>query len=181
MDLHDCQLAPGLAAKSCHSCGGLWIPSESYIPWQRQQGDGDAPPTVALLPLSLHTAFRSSPLDGRAALCPDCHSYLVRGRINLRQGTVYLERCPNCQGIWCDAGEWELLEELDLQAHVDYVFSSDWQAQVRHLEAAERERQALVDRMGPEIAQRLLELTQLLDHHDHADFAVAYLMRRCDR
>ncbi|MBU6229651.1 MAG: hypothetical protein KGQ93_08145 [Cyanobacteria bacterium REEB459] len=179
--LHDCHLAPGLEAKSCHSCGGLWIPAQSYLPWQRQQGNGDDPPTVALLPLTLKTTFQPSPLDSRAALCPDCHSYLVRGRLNLRQGTIYLERCPSCQGIWCDGGEWDLCQELGLQAHLDYVFSTEWQAQIRHLEAAERERQALEDRLGPDITQRLEELSDLLKHHDYADFAVAYLMRRCDR
>lgn len=73
-----------------------------------------------------------------------------------------------------------MLENLQLHTHIEYIFSPEWQAQVRHLETEERQRQALVDKLGAEIAQRVLELGELLQAHPHGDFGVAYLMRRCD-
>jgi len=176
--LQDSQLAPGLPAKTCPSCGGAWIQPEYYVTWQRQQGIEDAPIQVTVLPLSLNTPFQPAALDNRAALCPDCRSYLVRGRLNLKQSSFYVERCPNCKGIWCDAGEWEILQQLKLDAHIEYIFSPEWQSLVRDLEHGEREKQAIVDKLGPEIADRIFELADLLEHHPNGDFGVAYLMRR---
>ncbi|MEO1070177.1 MAG: zf-TFIIB domain-containing protein [Cyanobacteria bacterium J06638_6] len=181
VDLQDSQLDLGLAIKACPSCGGAWIPPENYVTWQQSQVDADAPVQVAVLPLTLDTAFQPAPLDNRAALCPDCRSYLVRGRVNLKAGSFYVERCPSCGGIWCDAGEWEVLQQLELHTHLDYIFAADWQAQVRELEHGERERLATVDKLGPEIAQRIFELADLLEQHPNGDFGVAYLMRRVDQ
>jgi Zn-finger nucleic acid-binding protein len=178
--LQDSQLPAGPSAQACPSCGGAWISPEHYITWQRQRVDPDAPVQVAVLPLTLRPQFQPGTLDNRAALCPECRSYLVRGRINLNQGSFYVERCPNCSGIWCDAGEWEILQQLDLDAHIDYIFSTDWQNQVRELENSERERLATIDKLGPEIAQRIFELAELLEQHPNGDFGVAYLMRRVD-
>ncbi len=181
IDLQDDQLAPGLPVKACSSCGGAWIAPEHYLTWQKQQVDTDAPVEVAVLPLSLSTPFQPAPLDNRAALCPDCRSYLVRGRVTLQNGSFYVERCPSCGGLWCDAGEWEILRQLDLHTHAEYIFSAAWQAQVRDLEHGERERQATIAKLGPEIAQHLFDLANLLEQHPNGDFGVAYLMRRFER
>ncbi|HIK44058.1 MAG TPA: zf-TFIIB domain-containing protein [Leptolyngbyaceae cyanobacterium M65_K2018_010] len=181
IDLQDSQIAPGLTAKACPSCGGAWLSTERYLPWQRQQVDPDAPIQVAILPLALRTDFQPAALDNRAALCPDCRSYLARGRINLPQGSFYVERCPNCKGIWCDAGEWEVLQQLHLHTHLEYIFSPEWQALVRELEHGEREKQAILDKLGADIAHRIFELADLLEDHPNGDFGVAYLMRRFDQ
>lgn len=181
INLEERQIAPGLKAHACPSCGGQWIPATAYLPWQEHQVDRQAPVQVAVLPLSLGRPFPPPPLDNRAALCPECHSYLARGRINLGGGSFYIERCPSCQGTWCDRGEWEVLQDLQLHTHLEYVFSTEWQAQIRQLETEARERQAMLEKLGPELAERVFELTERLEKHPHGDFGVAYLMRRFDR
>jgi Zn-finger nucleic acid-binding protein len=181
IDLQEKELTPGLPANACPSCGGSWIQPEHYVHWQSQQVDTSGAPEVAVLPLTLKTNFQPSALDNRAALCPDCRSYLVRGRVNLSQGSFFVERCPNCKGIWCDAGEWEVLKQLQLDTHIEYLFSPDWQAQVRELEHSERERLATINKLGPEIAERIFELAKLLEEHPNGDFGVAYLMRRFEK
>lgn len=179
--LQDSELAPGLAAKACPSCGGSWIPPEIYDEWQKPQIDPDAPTQVAVLPLSLDVPFQPAGLDNRAALCPDCRSYLVRGRVSLKHTAFYVERCPNCKGIWCDAGEWNILQKLSLDTHIGYLFSAEWQSQVRDQETIAREQQAIVDKLGPDIAERIFALSKLLEDHPNGDFGVAYLMRRFDQ
>lgn len=181
IELTDSQLSAGLLAKSCPSCGGAWIPPEHYTAWQRRHNHPEDPVTVSILPLSVVGATAPPPLDNRAALCPDCRSYLVRGRVSLQNFAFFVERCPNCNGIWIDAGEWDILKALNLHTHIDYIFSTEWQARVRELEQTERERQATLEKMGPEIAQRLFELADLLESHPNGDFGVAYLMRRFDQ
>lgn len=171
-------LADGPKAQCCPTCGGAWIAPEHYADWQAEVTQPGAAPQVTVLPSSLDTDYTPSELDSRAALCPDCRHYLVRGRIDLRHTTFFVERCPNCQGIWCDRGEWEILQQLGLAQHIGWIFSGEWQTKVRILQQAEQERQATTDKLGPEIAQRIFELAELLETHPNGDFGVAYLMRR---
>jgi Zn-finger nucleic acid-binding protein len=133
---------------------------------------------VTVLPSAIAPAFHLPALDNRAALCPDCRHYLVRGRVNLQQTSFFVERCPNCKGYWCDGGEWGVLQQLSLHTHLSHIFADSWQAQVKALEAAQRERQATMDKLGPEIAAKIFELADVLEQHPNGDFGVAYLMRR---
>lgn len=178
IELQAQQLADGLAAQCCGSCGGTWIPGDTYSDWREQRVDLSQPFSLSVLPIALDSGFQPSNLDTRAALCPACRHYLVRGRINLKSSSFFVERCPNCQGIWCDGGEWEILEKLGLDTHIEQIFSGEWQAQVRTLEVVEREKQATADKLGPDLANRLFELAELLENHPNGDFGVAYLMRR---
>jgi Zn-finger nucleic acid-binding protein len=181
INLQTGQLALGLMAQCCPSCQGAWIPAEDYANWRSQRPPAEDPQAVAVLPLSFGLPFQVSALDNRAALCPDCRHYLVRGRITLRHSAFYVERCPNCQGIWCDQGEWPVLEKLGLSTQIENIFSADWQAQVRLLEQSEREKMATVEKLGPEVAQKIFELADLLEAHPNGDFGVAYLMRRFEQ
>ncbi len=172
-------LPGGLVAHCCPDCGGAWIRPEHYLDWQdRLKIDREEPPTVAVLPSHVDLDFSGSPLDNRAALCPDCKHYLVRGRVQLKQKVFFVERCPNCKGYWCDGGEWSALQSLQLDRHLDYIFTDQWQAQVKALDFAMRERAATVEKLGDEIAAKIFELAELLENHPNGDFGVAYLMRR---
>ena len=172
-------LAGGLAAQCCPDCGGAWIRPEHYAEWQAEQGiDPDAEPHVAQVPSQLSTDFAPPSLDNRAALCPDCKHYLVRGRIQLKELMFFVERCPNCQGYWCVRGEWEVLQQLQLDQHLNYIFNDQWQAQVKARDLTIREKAATIEKLGPEIADKIFELATLLENHPNGDFGVAYLMRR---
>lgn len=175
-------LPGGLSAHCCPQCQGAWINGDVYGSWQASQGV-DPDPTEATIPItSAPSTFALQgevpPLDSRAALCPTCRHYLVRGRIRLQDAAFFVERCPNCKGYWCDGGEWDILQRLGLHTHLNYVFQETWQAQVKVLEAFHREQQATVDKLGPEIAHKVFELADLLATHPNGDFGVAYLMRR---
>jgi len=178
-ELEDGVLPGGLSAKCCPDCGGSWIQPEHYREWQQRQGvSRNTEPQVAIVPSQSSAAFEPSALDNRAALCPDCKHYLVRGRVQLKDTIFFVERCPNCKGYWCDCGEWEILQALDLDKHLDYIFSDIWQAQVKELSFAYREKEATIEKLGPDIAAKIFELAELLENHPNGDFGVAYLMRR---
>jgi Zn-finger nucleic acid-binding protein len=179
VELADGTLAGGLRAQCCPECGGAWIPPEHYHHWRVDQGiDATEAVQVKVIPSQLAVPFQSSPLDNRAALCPDCQHYLVRGRVGLKDSPFFVERCPNCKGYWCDRGEWEILQQLQLAGHLDYIFLDQWQAQVKERELALREREATIEKLGPDIAAKIFELATLLEEHPNGDFGVAYLMRR---
>lgn len=178
VDLSDYPLAEKLAAHRCPQCEGTWIPADTYETWQAETADPDVGIGALKLPSTLDLDYKPSSYDARAGLCPECGFYLVRGRINLKLSSFFVERCPGCNGIWCDHGEWEVLEKLGLASYIPLIFTDEWQAHVRVLEAESRERQATADKLGPEIAEKLFELAELLEAHPNGDFGVAYLMRR---
>lgn len=172
------QLARQLAAHHCPDCQGVWVAGAEYETWQQQQ-----PPTENLSTLIDHAlemdAVRSS-YDTRAALCPECNAYLARAKVSVKT-PFYVERCPNCKGIWCDRGEWDTLQTLALHTVIDQIFSNDWQTRTREREQLAQERRATIDKLGPELAARIFELAAALETHPNGDFGVAYLMRRCDK
>jgi Zn-finger nucleic acid-binding protein len=167
-----------IPVEQCSSCGGTWIPPEEYANWQEKQ-----------LPIELSSAIvdhildvdnTPSLLDTRAALCPTCNCYLARAKVSAKK-PFYVERCPNCKGIWCDRGEWEVLEKTGLHQLIGRIFSPEWQTLTREREQFAQERRATADKLGPELASRVFELAELLGKHPNGDFGVAYLMRRFDK
>ncbi|MER3433531.1 MAG: hypothetical protein C4288_08875 [Leptolyngbya sp. ERB_1_1] len=173
--LTDGTLTEALAVKQCPDCKGTWIPSENYKTWQAEHS---RPETVAaLIPKTLDVEFVQSPLDTKAALCPDCGSYLARAKVGMKM-PFYVERCLSCGGIWCDRGEWDALETMGLHTAIEQLFSSEWQTLSRAREHLAMEKQATIDRLGVELADRVFELAEALEKHPSGDFGVAYLMRR---
>ena len=179
-ELGPSQLREGLDVQCCPSCRGNWLSKFNYQRWQAINAGLEAIPDE-VLPLALETDYRAAPLDGRAGLCPECGTYLKRSRINLKSGSFYVERCPICDGIWCDRGEWDIFEALGLHIQIPIVFNPDWQARVRVLEQVERQRQAVVEKLGPALASQIFDLGDQLADHPHGDFAVAYLMRKFEK
>lgn len=175
-ELADSVLAGDLAVKCCPDCKGTWIPPENYETWQQRQGH----PHDSSLPKTLNVDYVQSSLDAKAALCPDCNCYLSRARVSLKS-PFFVERCSRCNGIWCDHGEWEVLETLGLHTSIERLFSSEWQIRMKEREYSERERQATIEKLGEPLAERIFELAELLENHPNGDFGVAYLMRRFEK
>ncbi|MEO0397705.1 MAG: hypothetical protein AAF243_17210 [Cyanobacteria bacterium P01_A01_bin.137] len=175
------QLVDGLNAHRCPTCHGAWIAPEDYQPWQAAHADPSVSVERLTVPINHAVAYQPSRYDSRAGLCPSCGFYLVRGRINLQTSSFFVERCPGCKGIWCDDGEWAVLEELGLFAYLPVLFTDEWQGYVRRMEAEFRERRATSEKLGPDIAEKLFELAALLEEHPNGDFGVAYLMRRFEK
>lgn len=173
--LDDSVVAEELMAKRCPQCTGIWITAGQYRNWQEQRGPESARPERATIEVP-DIQFEPSPLDAKGALCPDCGHYLSRARVGTTR-PFYIERCANCGGIWCDGGEWDVLEESNLSVVVPFLFSETWQARRREREHAEHERHELQERLGPELAERVSLFASELRAHPHGDYVLAYLMR----
>lgn len=173
--LIDTCLTEGLSSKYCPDCKGTWLPAAEYKVWQNKQPQKELDP--AKLSDTFDIEFVQSPYDTKASLCPECGAYLARARVNWRPA-FYVERCPACEGIWCDNGEWPVLEKLGFHTAINKLFSQDWQARVRKQELIDQERQATIEKLGPELAEKIFLLAAELEEHPKGDFGVAYLMRR---
>ena len=168
-------LSSHLAVEDCEECKGTWIPAENYMNWQSHQ------PQISQNKIrfadTLNVDYVQSPYDTKGALCPECRRYLSRAKVML-ENPFYVERCANCQGVWCDHGEWDVLETLGLHTTIDQLFSAEWQTQARQLQQISKERQATIDKLGGELANLVFEVGEKLKEHPNGDFGVAYLMRQ---
>ncbi|MFP4120160.1 TFIIB-type zinc ribbon-containing protein [Coleofasciculus sp.] len=173
--LLDGYLEHQFAVKYCQECKGTWIPAKEYETWQASQPSNPGMPDLP--PESLNVDFVKSPFDTKAALCPECQRYLSRAKVNLKT-PFYVERCSNCRGIWCDYGEWDILERLGLHTIIEQLFTNQWQTKARERQLWQKERQATAEKLGSELAAQVIELGEQLAAHPNGDFGVAYLMRR---
>ncbi len=175
ISLLDGALPDKFAVKSCHDCKGTWIPAGEYEAWASRQPYNSAVPD--LKSNTLNVDFVQSPFDTKAALCPECRRYLSRAKVNLTT-PFYVERCMQCRGIWCDYGEWDILEKLGLHTTIEELFSNEWQTKTREQKFSEQERRATIDKLGSDVATQVFALAEVLEKHPNGDFGVAYLMRR---
>lgn len=170
-------LSDMLLTKHCQGCEGDWISGHNYQTWKSERPNIPVNPDV--LVENYHFPYTPSGLDAKTAPCPACGCIMARGKVTLKQ-PFYLEHCLTCGGIWCDRGEWTVLEQLKLDTNIAQIFSGVWQAQVRANHLNELERQAVIDKVGVEMAQRVFDFADLLSQHPNGDFAAAYLMRKCN-
>jgi Zn-finger nucleic acid-binding protein len=173
--LLDGALDDKFAVKYCQECKGTWIPADEYEAWASRQPYNPGVPDLKSKTLNVN--FVQSPFDTKAALCPECRRYLSRAKVNLTT-PFYIERCMQCRGIWCDYGEWDILEKLGLHTTIEELFSNEWQAKTREQKFSEQERRATIDKLGSDVAAQVFALAEVLEKHPNGDFGVAYLMRR---
>lgn len=173
-ELKDLELTEGLMSHHCDQCGGDWLDWERYQQWQYTQEK----PSVLNVALELKTKdFTPSETDGKAALSPDARRYMSRVKIPTSP-PFYIERCPESLGFWCDRQEWAMLKELGLHVSLEHLFTSEWQHKVRDRQHAVSERQALIQKLGQDLADEVFKLGEKLAEAENGDFAVAYLARQ---
>ncbi len=179
LTLSDSFLNETLPNKHCNQCQGDWIPGNEYEIWN--SGKNNIIPTEPeQLSKYFNMEFVPSEFDKKGSLCPECKRYLSRAKVSIKND-FYVEKCINCGGIWCDEGEWNILTKLGLTKVIDNIFSSDWQAKVLKSQHFDKEKEATINKLGTELAEKVFKLAELLEKHPNGDFGVAYLMRRFDK
>lgn len=131
------KLEAGLVALGCTDCNGTLLPLLPYRDWLERQGD---------------QAFAKEHVeivadDSRQALqCPKCERLMAKFGI-AAESDHRLDLCNHCYEAWLDAGEWELLQQLELADKLPSIFTDGWQTHVRRGKAdafrAERDSERL--------------------------------------
>ncbi|NEO28645.1 MAG: zf-TFIIB domain-containing protein [Kamptonema sp. SIO4C4] len=174
-ELSEKQLSQGITVQQCSECQGNWISATEYEKWQKQTPQKTA--TSELLRSPLDFKFFPPEGDAKAGLCPECSRYLSRAKVKYRV-PFFVERCQECEGFWCDQGEWEVLTQLGLSSSIEQFFERQWQMKMREQEYLANERQTLIEKLGPELAQKIFALSEQLMNHPNGDYALAFLMRK---
>ena len=119
--LKPAKLEYGLPGYTCSHCHGFLLDVLTYRSWlESQPKEGEA---KKLTPQSVEDT-------ASAILCPKCSKIMTKYRIS---GEVEnkLDLCSSCGELWFDAGEWNLLNQLDLSSKIPQILSEPWQKVIR--------------------------------------------------
>jgi Zn-finger nucleic acid-binding protein len=148
----------------CAACGGIFVPRSQFVEL-----------LVSDEPESRPAPANAS--DDAAARCPADSSIMTKARVELPPpgGTVQIDRCGSCLGVWFDAGEWQALASSHLLQHLDEFWSAEWRSRQRHdRESAEAEAR-VKKQFGPELYEQMLSLAASLRNHPRRSQALALL------
>jgi Zn-finger nucleic acid-binding protein len=152
-------LEPGLQVRGCPRCGGHWIRLADYWRWRAGKGMGvpEKPAGKGASEQEATTGYRR---------CPDDSQLLTRYRVG--RGVAFtLERCAQCEGVWLDANEWEVLKRRGLHDDLHRVFSEDWQREARQLDKSHELEALLMRALPPADYIKIREIKAWIDAHPH--------------
>jgi Zn-finger nucleic acid-binding protein len=160
-----------LPAMACSNCNGSLVSLLYYRHWTETQRPAAAANEVSA------AAIVDTTDTAMAMTCPKCQRIMTKYRLS---GNVAnrLDVCGRCDEVWLDAGEWELLESLQLNLKVAAVFTDKWQRRIRQENSEDARRRTMVRLMGEADTQRVEEFREWLSRHEHKSQIMAYLYRR---
>lgn len=89
----------------CPSCGGIW-----FDQWELYQTNDSE--VEKLDPVDAKALRQPVPLSETAPQCPKCNSALFRFKDPLLPSDAQILRCPLCQGLWLNRGEFRRFKKL---------------------------------------------------------------------
>jgi Zn-finger nucleic acid-binding protein len=177
--LAESKLFGNLKSLNCQTCTGQWLDGDDYQIWRQGQQRSPVDP-ARVLRANLGTYQVPAEFDTKTGLCPQCQRILSRTRVPTKP-FFYVEQCLSCNGIWLDRDEAAVLQQIKLHDRIEMLSAPSWQSQVRAAQMLMSEQEAVIEKLGIDIAQQVFELAEILQDHDHGDFAAAYLVRRFER
>lgn len=84
----------------CRQCGGIWFDAQEAEKLREIKGSE----TLDDSEVNLHPESLNS--QQQKLFCPRCRRSMIR-MLDIDQHSIWYEKCPKCQGIWFDAGEFK--------------------------------------------------------------------------
>ena len=156
----------GLRQWICHRCGGRRILLADYLAW-RKKGVVLEQPVPALSVADYQEAPGSR-------LCQSCGRIMSRYRVG-QELPFHIDRCVDCQSIWLDGMEWELLAEHHCLHRLDEILSDRWQQALQQADVEARRQQNLKTRFGEADYERLCSVRDWLAEHPRRQEMLAFL------
>ena len=152
------QLSTGLTAFKCPETLGIFIPISSYARWLSKQAPSESP---ALDEISIE--HDSSTNSTRALICPESGALMQRYRV-IADTPFFVDRSPS-GSIWLDKGEWESLESVHLDKHLNRIFTNTWQGSIRQKETDMNRTQLYKSKLGEDLYHQVVSMAN--EHREH--------------
>jgi Zn-finger nucleic acid-binding protein len=151
----------------CSKCEGIWLPANDYLNWVRtsKPAPAAAKSEEPLVPTMDVQALK---------LCPSCKRFMGRFKV-LPNVEFYLDRCRQCNGVWLDKNEWDVLVARQLHDKVNLFFTQPWQAKIREEETKAALDKLYLDKFGTADYGRVKEIWGWLKDNPHRSMLLAFL------
>lgn len=150
------EIEDGLVAAQCQRCSGALLPLMNYKFWIAKNPQLESSQSVDCQ----HQAADVK----QAKFCVKCSrmmsKFKISGEIDNR-----LDYCSACSEVWFDKGEWQLLKQQNVIAHLPEILTDKWQKQIRSDQQDETVRQRYVEILGQDDFNKINEFKQWLDAH----------------
>jgi Zn-finger nucleic acid-binding protein len=168
-ELRHTLIAVSLPAHSCKKCKGLLISLVAYRAWRertgihgRDGGAGDREPLVS---------------DTRDVIkCAKCSRLMTKYRVSA-DAPNRIDFCANCEEVWLDAGEWELIETLVGSDRLATITARPWQHRVTSDTIEKMEARRLAAALGDDY-EKVKEIGDWLEDHPSRQLILAWLTDR---
>jgi Zn-finger nucleic acid-binding protein len=87
----------------CRDCGGIWFDSREAEQLKMLQGS-------EIVDNGNPAAGIQCDRSDKELNCPRCHAKMMQ-ILDIDEYTLWYEKCPKCQGIWFDAGEFKKFKQ----------------------------------------------------------------------
>ncbi len=150
------KLEPGLPALGCDGCGGVYIDLLTYREWNEEQGEEEEG--------AVSTVVEEPSDSDKALICQRCRKIMLKFKIS---GVTdnYVDLCATCDDAWLDHGEWQLLNQLQLQGKLTEIVTRPWQKQIREQRAASSLENRFRDALGDADFNKAREYAKWMTDH----------------
>jgi Zn-finger nucleic acid-binding protein len=163
-------LEKGLPVNQCSHCNGIWISANQYLAWVKAGG-----------PKGVKSAGTKSTLPvldtEDVKICPECNCLMARYKV-WPDISFRLDFCGQCNGVWFDRNEWEILVERGLHGMVNMFFSRPWQKRIRDVETRKVLDDVYQKKFGTENYARIKEIRAWLEKNPQRHRLLAFLNSR---
>jgi Zn-finger nucleic acid-binding protein len=107
-------------------------------------------------------------------LCANCGHIMARYKI-FPDTEFFLDRCRNCNGIWLDSHEWDVLIDRNLHDNLNEFFTRPWQDNLHAAETRNHLDGIYLEKLGEEDYARIKEIREWLRNHPLQGMLLAFL------
>jgi len=150
------KLEPGLPALGCNDCGGVYIDLLTYREWNEDRDDDETEKTEGAL-------IEASESD-TALICQRCRKIMLKFKISGATDN-YVDLCSTCDDAWLDQGEWQLLNQLQLEGKLTEIVTRPWQKHIRQERAASSLENRFKEELGEDDFDRAKNYASWLKSH----------------
>lgn len=160
-----------LNSQFCDACHGHWISGEALQSWRSSLSTKVASGKPHVPPYLVQS--------GRLLFCPHDGNILLKYRFGVSHD-FYFDRCPECNGVWFDRHEWEIMRSRGLSIELSRILSEEWLAEtVIHTELTEvvhRRENILQSLLNQEQYSEISRLRDWLDIHPNRRDVLSVLL-----
>ena len=161
-------LDDNLKGLRCLECEGTWIKANAYWKWLKSH--------EGRLPEKPESETADLPVEDSVnmKICPDCGHFLTKRKVG-HGISFHIDRCQCCGGIWLDRNEWEVLKSRNLHDEIHFMFSQEWQEDIRAEERRKNYDNEIEKLIGKEDFAKVSEFKKYISSHIAKNIILAYL------